>query len=88
MSHDAVRIRIPNTCISPLFSHTCVGGGFWLNCFIALRVLCFIALRALLDCEKPVVIAYDVAEIIMISQRMISLENGHTYDVVLCMISL
>ena len=63
-------------------------GGFWLNCFIALRVLCFIALRALSDCEKPVVIAYDVAEIIMISQRMISLENGHTYDVVLCMISL
>ena len=68
------------------FFHMC--GGFWLNCFIALRVLCFIALRALLDGEKPVVIAYDVAEIIMISQRMISLENGHTYDVVLCMISL
>ena len=72
--------------VSRLFFHMC--GGFWLNCFIALRVLCFIALRALLDCEKPVVIAYDVAEIIMISQRMISLENGHTYDVVLCMISL
>ena len=49
-------------------------GGIWL-CFIALRVLCFIALRALLDCEKLVVIAYDVAEIIMISQCMISLKK-------------
>jgi len=57
-------------------------GGIWLCfialrvlCFIALRVLCFIALRALLDCEKLVVIAYDVAEIIMISQCMISLKK-------------
>lgn len=62
-------------CIQYLASCVVCGGFELVRLSRTLRALCFLALRDWLDCEKLVVIACDVVEIIMISRRMISFKK-------------